>query len=195
VFAWRRDRSHERRALVPSLAFVDVRLGCEPGNVSRLSEGKQVGDWTCLHPLGQGGNADVWEVAHREGHNGAIKVVRDQRPDRTTYARFVREIETLRTLTPRAGVIGVLDHHLPAQPSKADFGWLVMPVAQSLKETLSGRPIHEIVAAFADIAGVLAGLHEAGLAHRDLKPANLYWHEGRARMSRSSWNFVTAVLE
>ena len=148
--------------------------------MSRLSEGKKVGDWTCLHPLGDGGNADVWEVVHEDGRHGAMKVVRDQRPDKTAYARFVREIETLRSLTPRDGVVGVFDDYLPDTPSTKDFAWLVMPVAAPLAERLEGRPLPEVVAAVADIADVLADLHDAGLAHRDVKPDNLYWHEGRA---------------
>jgi serine/threonine protein kinase len=148
--------------------------------MSRLSEGKRVGDWTCLHPRGEGGNADVWEAAHHQGHHGAVKVVRDQRPDRAAYTRFVREIETLRSLTPRPGVVGVLDDHLPEQPSRGDFAWLVMPVAQPLRTALSGRSVADVVAAFGDVADTLAELHESGLAHRDIKPANLYWHDNRA---------------
>jgi hypothetical protein len=124
--------------------------------MSRLSEGKRVGDWTCLHPRGEGGNADVWEAAHHQGHHGAVKVVRDQRPDRAAYTRFVREIETLRSLTPRPGVVGVLDDHLPEQPSRGDFAWLVMPVAQPLRTALSGRSVADVVAAFGDVADTLA---------------------------------------
>jgi len=148
--------------------------------MSRLSEDKTVGDWTCTHPLGVGGNADVWEVVHEDGRHGAMKVVRDQRPGRTAYARFVREVETLRSLTPRAGVVGVLDEHLPAEPSATDFAWLVMPVAEPLREALRGQPVAEVVAAIAAIAETLMGLHVAGLAHRDIKPDNLFWYENRA---------------
>lgn len=148
--------------------------------MSRLSEGKSVGKWTCQAPLGEGGNADVWRAVHEDGRVGALKVVRDQRPDRTAYARFAREIETLRSLTPRQGVIGILDEHLPAQPSAKDFGWLVMPEAEPLRDALDGAAVADVVAAFAQVAETLAGLHQEGLAHRDIKPPNLYWHEGRA---------------
>jgi hypothetical protein len=148
--------------------------------MSRLSEGRRIGGWTCLRPLGAGGNADVWEAEHEDGRRGAIKVVRDQRPNGTQYARFVREIETLRRLTPKEGVVGVLDYHLPEQPSKSDFAWLVMPVAQPLRAALHGNSVADVVAAFADVARTLANLHAEGLAHRDIKPANFYWHEGRA---------------
>jgi hypothetical protein len=148
--------------------------------MSRLGEGKQIDSWTCRFPLGEGGNADVWLAEHADGREGALKVVRDQRPGRSAYERFVREIETLRRLTPREGVLGVLDAHLPEQPSKQDFAWLVMPRAQLLAEALSGAEIADVVAAFAQLAETLAGLHAEGLAHRDIKPDNLYFHEGRA---------------
>jgi hypothetical protein len=148
--------------------------------MSRLGENKTVGDWTCLRPLGGGGNADVWEVLHEDGRHGAIKVVRDQRPEKTAYARFVREIQTLRSLTPRDGVVGVLDDHLPDEPSAKDFAWLVMPLARPLEDALAKKSVADVVAAMAQVAETLAGLRDAGLAHRDIKPANLFWFEDRA---------------
>jgi serine/threonine protein kinase len=148
--------------------------------MSRLRDGVTVGGWTCQEQLGKGGNADVWRACHSDGRVGALKVVRDQRPDGTAYARFAREIETLRSLGTRAGVIGICDAHLPEQPSHKDFAWLVMPEARPLREALQGAAVASVVAAFAQLAQTLAELHEAGLAHRDLKPANLFWHEGRA---------------
>jgi hypothetical protein len=147
--------------------------------MSRLSEGKKIGGWTCIERLGEGGNADVWKVEHEDGRLGAMKVVRDQRPDKTQYARFVREIQTLRGLTPRPGVLDVIDDHLPDEPSKNDFAWMVMPLAEPLREALRGRGVADIVAAVADVAATLADLHAAGLAHRDIKPENLYWYEDR----------------
>ena len=148
--------------------------------MSRLSEGANIGEWECEAQLGEGGNADVWRARHTDGRVGALKVVRDQRPDKAAYARFVREIETLRSLTPREGVLGILDEHLPETPTKKDFAWLVMPEAQSLRDALEGEAVADVVAGFAQLAETLAGLHQDGLAHRDIKPANLYLHEGRA---------------
>jgi serine/threonine protein kinase len=115
-----------------------------------------------------------------------MKVVRDQRLGKTAYDRFVREIEALRSLTPRDGVLSVIDDDLPAEPSAKNFAWLVMPLAQPLGEALAGKSVREVVSAVANVAETLASLHAEGLAHRDIKPANLFWVEDRAAVGDSA---------
>jgi hypothetical protein len=140
-----------------------------------LSIGQRVGQWRVSRFIDEGGNGEVWEVSDAEGRRAAMKVLIDRRAESVAYRRFRREIETVRGLGDRTGVLPILDAHLPEQPSRRNRAWYVMPVAQRLESALEGESVQDVVAAVAAIAAVLAELHELGIAHRDIKPANLLW--------------------
>lgn len=144
-----------------------------------LEVGQQVGDWTVVRFIDAGGNGEVWEVADAERRPAAMKILLDRRTESVAYRRFRREIETVRGLGDHRGVLPILDAHLPEHPTRRDRAWYVMPLADGLERALEGRPVADVVAAVAELAEVLAGLHEQGIGHRDIKPANLLWHEGR----------------
>ena len=109
----------------------------------------------------------------------ALKVINATKVEREPYQRFVREIEFLRDHQNVPGLLPLLDAHLPAQPGKADLPWLAMPIATPIAQALEGRPLADVVAAVAAIAGTLARLQsDFGIAHRDIKPGNLYELDG-----------------
>jgi Protein kinase domain len=140
-----------------------------------------VGPWTLGERLGRGGNATVW-MATRSGSTTAValKLINTMKVEREPYQRFVREIEFLRDHQDIPGLLPLLDAHLPDQPDKTDQPWLAMPIATPIAQALEGRPLADVVAAAAAIAGTLALLqHESGIAHRDIKPGNLYELDGR----------------
>ena len=140
-----------------------------------------VGPWTLGERLGRGGNATVW-AATRSGSTTAValKLINTTRVEREPYQRFVREIEFLLDHQDIAGLLPLIDAHLPVQPDKTDQPWLAMPIATPIAQALEGRPLADVVAAVAAIAGTLARLEcESGIAHRDIKPGNLYELDGR----------------
>jgi hypothetical protein len=141
--------------------------------------GRQIGPWTLNQFLGEGGNAEVWN-ASREGEPGrALKILRDRRPDAVAYRRFRREVETHQQLGERADVVPMLDWHLPEQLGRRDRAWLSMPLAESVRDALSGASLEEVVGAVAAFATTLADLQISyGIAHRDVKPGNLYRYNG-----------------
>jgi serine/threonine protein kinase len=143
-----------------------------------LEPGRQVGGWTAVRFIDEGGNGEVWEVNDADRGAAALKILRDHRANSVGYRRFRREIETVQGLGERAGVLPVLEAHLPEEPSRRDRPWYVMPLAVPLDEVLDGKPVAEVVEAIAMLAEVLADLHAQGLGHRDIKPANLLWHVG-----------------
>lgn len=117
----------------------------------------------------------MWEASRAGAPAVALKVLKTRRTDRDSYRRFVREVETLRSLTPTEGILPLLEAHLPPQPTRREPAWLAMPIAIPMSNALSGHSLDEVVRAIAAVAETMARLKETwGLAHRDLKPGNLY---------------------
>ncbi len=151
------------------------------GIIENMSEQRHVGPWSLYEKLGEGGNATVWE-ARRSGskQSRALKVIKATKASKEPYRRFVREIETLRSLGDYGGVLPLIDAYLPEKPNRDDRPWLAMPIARPLSEALADAPLETVVEALARIAETLARLAaDHQLAHRDLKPDNLYEFDGR----------------
>jgi hypothetical protein len=145
------------------------------------SDPRQIGPWTLLERLGDGGNAVVWRASRQDRPEDivALKVLKSTKAQREPYQRFRVEIETLRRLDNPPGVLPLLDAYLPESPSKADRPWLSMPIATPIRAALAGEPLERVVEAIAAIATTLARLGaDDALAHRDLKPGNLYELDG-----------------
>jgi len=146
----------------------------------RRREGEIFGGWTLIEPLGKGGNAEVWKATSEDGRAAALKVLNSRNPDSEPYKRFRAEINLLRSLGQRAGVLPLIDATLPEQPSNQNPAWFVMPVATSISEALGQQPgLAIVVEAIATIAEALASLAAQGISHRDIKPGNLYQFEGQ----------------
>lgn len=78
-----------------------------------LEPGRQVGGWTAVRFIDEGGNGEVWEVNGADRGPAALKVLRDHRATSVGHRRFRREIETVQGLGERAGVLPVVEAHLP----------------------------------------------------------------------------------
>jgi hypothetical protein len=132
--------------------------------------------------IGGGSNADVWRAVGPSGHV-AVKLLRSKNPAAEPYQRFVREVEQLRLLGDVPGVLPILDAHLPTQGADEPRAWLVMPLAQPLRDALGADATAEaVVEAVVQVAETLAALGLRGIAHRDVKPENLYERDGRAEI-------------
>src|SRR5262249_4016642 len=145
--------------------------------------GERVGQYQILGKLGKGGVGAVFKARHTElGKVGALKILKDERPDEATIARFKNGIRA----------VGELDHpnivvaHDAGQAGGVHF--LVM-------EYVDGMDLGQLVECCgrlnsADACEVIrqaaVGLqhaYERGLVHRDLKPSNLMLaRDGRVRL-------------
>jgi serine/threonine protein kinase len=144
------------------------------------AEPHRIGPWIIGECLGSGGNAEVYKVTRQDKREPvALKVIFSKKAHSEPYRRFVREVEFLRGLTIDDGVLPLLDASVPVRPDRENRAWLAMPVAEPIRQALSGSSLENVVEAVATVAEALARLAERGIAHRDVKPGNLYRLNGR----------------
>lgn len=136
-----------------------------------------IGRYAIERVLGSGGMGEVYLAFSPAGDPVAVKLIRADRLDPTTRARFEREAEIAGTIvgTPRAA------RFLDADPY-ADRPWLAM-------EYVPGRTLQAHVDADQPLTATLTAslgallseglraVHAAGLLHRDLKPQNVIMGE------------------
>jgi len=141
-----------------------------------LQAGGQLGGFTLIEPLHEGGMATLWRVAH-PGH--ALPLL--MKLPRIAYGETVNQIvgfEVERMLLPV-----LAGPHVPRFIDAGDDGdqpWLVMEhvAGQTLLPLLEGTPVApDRVAALGALAALaLDNLHRQQVVHLDIKPSNLLLH-------------------
>lgn len=140
--------------------------------------GKQLGDFTVIEHIGQGGMATVYRAGQPSMKRDiALKVISILKTDEHDdfFRRFERE----------AAMIASLEHAriLPVHNYGIEGNWAYMAMRYlrggSLKEMLRGGrlPLPRVLELFEQIASGLAYAHSKGIIHRDLKPANIMLDE------------------
>lgn len=141
---------------------------------------ERLGSWSLVEPLGSGGNAEVWKAVSNDDQVVAVKILNNKKPQSEPFKRFKAEIDILRRLGERPGLLPLIDVSLPEKPTFKNPAWLAMPVATPIRNALGQTPgLELVVAAVADIATTLASLASEGISHRDIKPDNLYKYGDR----------------
>lgn len=133
----------------------------------------RIGPYLVERELGSGGMGEVYLAYSVAGEPVAVKVIRPDRTDPHTRARFEREATIARTISGTGRVARFID----ADPF-AEQPWLAMdyvpgrPLSKAVKD--DGPFSVALVASLgALLAEGLAAVHAAGLVHRDLKPQNV----------------------
>ena len=96
------------------------------------------------------------------------------------YTRFKLEVELLKRLDGRSGIIPHLESDLPPRSDTETPAFLAMPIAKSINDVFNvdPTPIEDVVHAISSFAKTLSELHSEGTTHRDLKPDNLFLFKG-----------------
>ncbi|MEV6209588.1 serine/threonine-protein kinase [Kitasatospora sp. NPDC051914] len=134
---------------------------------------ERIGRYTVARRLGSGGMGEVFLAYSPAGAPVAVKLIRTDRLDPVTRARFEKEARVARDVVGTRGVARFLD----ADPY-ADRPWMAMEyvAGHTLLETVDEAGIlpELLVASLgALLAEGLGAVHTAGLLHRDLKPQNV----------------------
>lgn len=151
-----------------SSSFAVVRLR------RRVEEGTQLGPYTLVKRIGEGGLGEVYLARHALLRRPtAVKLLKPEVIDAESLARFEREVQLASQLTS------------PSTIAVYDFGKTLEGTFYCAMEYLDGMNLYQVVRASGDLdparvvhvlRGACASLGEAharGLVHRDVKPMNL----------------------
>ncbi|MEV0122675.1 serine/threonine-protein kinase [Streptomyces sp. NPDC050703] len=141
--------------------------------MSGLSHPERIGPYAVERRLGAGGMGEVYLAYTVAGDPVAVKVIRPERTNAHSRARFEREAAIARTLTGTGRVARFID----ADPT-ADLPWLATDYipGRSVYDTVEhGGPLLKphVASLGALLAEGLAAVHAVGLVHRDLTAKNV----------------------
>lgn len=133
----------------------------------------QIGRYTVERELGAGGMGQVYLAYSPGGDPVAVKVIRNDRLDQATRARFEREALIARTVVGTNRVARFLD----ADPY-ADEPWMAVEyvpgrTVQEQVDSAGALPVPLVASLGALLAEGLGAVHAVDLLHRDLKPQNV----------------------
>ncbi|MFF0516175.1 serine/threonine-protein kinase [Streptomyces sp. NPDC004250] len=133
----------------------------------------QIGRYVVERELGSGGMGEVYLAFSPAGDPVAVKLIRPDRLDPVTRARFEKEALIARTVVGTNRVARFLD----ADPY-AERPWLAMEYVpgRTLLSYVDGSgplPAPLVASLGALLAEGLQAVHAVGLLHRDLKPQNV----------------------
>lgn len=138
----------------------------------RDDDPRSVGGYTLVCRIGAGGMGRVYLGESAAGFQVAVKVIKPSVLDEDGRARFLLEVDSLKT------VYGPFVASFVAADAHADPPWLAVeyvpgPDLRTFVTEHGPLPLVETASLGALLAEALGTVHEAGLLHRDLKPQNI----------------------
>ncbi|WP_435232075.1 serine/threonine-protein kinase [Streptomyces althioticus] len=138
----------------------------------RDEDPREIGGFSLVCRIGAGGMGQVFLGESAAGHQAAVKVIKPSVLDEDTRARFLSEVDSLRT------VYGPFVAAFVGADADADQPWLAVeyvpgPDLRTFVTEHGPLPLAETASLGALLAEGLGTVHDAGLLHRDLKPQNI----------------------
>jgi hypothetical protein len=135
--------------------------------------GERLGPWRITARLGSGGMGEVWRAERDDGAwrgTAAVKLLKRGMDSAAVLARFRLEQQALARLA-HPHIARLIDAGRTADGRP----YFVMEevAGRPIDEACAGRPLHERLALFLQLADAVAHAHRNLLVHRDLKPGNV----------------------
>lgn len=140
----------------------------------QLQPGEQLGRYTIVNRLGQGGTGDVYLAEHTSlGRRVALKRLQEQHlQDRSAVRRFYDEARLVNQIQ-HDNIVQITD--LVVSDAHT-FIVMELLAGRTLEQELAPRSplaLSRIRSIGAQLCAALAAVHRAGIVHRDLKPGNI----------------------
>ncbi len=137
-------------------------------------EVRKLGQYTLIRKLGEGGIGVVYEATHAMLRRPtAVKLLRPERLDEASLARFEREVRATSELT-HPNTVRVFDYG--RTPDGVFYYAMERVPGCTLTRAVDvdgPMPPSRVILLLHQMAGALAEAHDMGLVHRDVKPDNV----------------------
>lgn len=143
--------------------------------------GDQIGVYTLLSPIGEGGFGVVWLAERREPmvQRVAIKIIKAGMDSKSVVARFEQERQAL-ALMDHPGIARVFDGGVTSR-ELGSRPYFVMELVngESITRFCDRRrlPLSDRLRLFVTVCQAMSHAHARGIVHRDLKPSNVLVQE------------------
>ncbi|SDS69957.1 serine/threonine-protein kinase [Actinoplanes derwentensis] len=153
-----------------------------PVSPLRPHDPRELGDYTLLGVLGEGGMGAVYQGRGRDGRLVAVKMIRTEFAAVEEFrARFRSEVNRARQVPPFS-TAAVLDADPDHNPPYLVVEYVDGPdLAEVVAENgpLRDGALHSVAVG---VATALVAIHGAGVVHRDLKPRNVLFALGAPKV-------------